>query len=1128
MLRPFLVLGLGGSGGKTLQVLKDGLLLQLRQAGWTSDDLPLAWQLLQIDVPPVSGEFHADLPDPLKGDQYLGLATPGVTYEAVDKSFTERTNANQLAREAAAGWKPRAEFVTVPIERGAGQFRAIGRMLTTFHLASINRAIQAAITRMQGLDAVAELQHVARLLAEDDAGASKSPVAVVVSSIAGGTGAGMFMDVCDVLRMTGDTWCDESVAILYTPDVFDELREQARTGVRPNALGSLSEILAGFWDVDGFSEDEQAMLSLFAGLTPQEGISRIGPRFPFLVGRSNGSVVFEHQNDSYRSMGRALSAWMTSAKVQTQMDSYVSGNWPTSTGLADVMPFKAPGQEQPFESMGFARVGLGRDRFQQYAAERLARSAIDRLLAGHMENLDIDDHRSSDQVRQDLVERVQAEFIAASGLDYTLDQVRQSVLDDEGFKRLHNGVVDELIKSVFDADHTLSAEVVEQRGRDSMGSFEKLWEQRYRAHYEQQLRAWSEQAQGRFVDFALQQSSLRGIPVTEDLIRRLSDRIVNKGVVQRIREGADAMRVQVGSVGVLDTAVNKTVSPDSPEARQIVSESANRFTRRMYSEALYAFADLLLDFQRNVIVPAGDALRAAQTDLKYRATDKRARSWPQRNDRNVPDRHRPTPNERVLLSHTDFDAAMKGLLRQQFEQGRRQGSIDDETAIDRAVWALVTQQEPGVPSVRELLEKGRKWVPENPVARPDANAMTSGPLSITIDLRPDLLRHRAQLLLTEPQTPIGRFMSMTMAEYFSDQVKADYLAPRLQALRAELAEALRAASPMVSISPRALNAVHAMPRMDEVRVFSGIPFPKGSQAHAVAEDVLTAFGMDEAARSAAFDTSAAANAHLDIFTVLATPVEAAVVDSLTEPIKSEWDKAAATGERAMEDFWRFRRTRPLPQAVPMAPTVRAAMVRGWFTAMVLGQIIDELDPTSGQGTLAVFGPGFGQVDGEFLRFSTPLLISPRAGRGDRVAGVLKSAVLAMLEANAGNMEPTKAYARLRQLGESGTRDIRTYSSLNIELRNWIENATVPAGAPLPPEKWAGPVDGSWDQRKKALATQFRKLSDNYNAKVFGPVAKLAHLDEAPRAWELRRDYLGALESLAVAVETFEVDFDVDL
>ena len=32
----------------------------------------------------------------------------------------------------------------------------------------------------------------------------------------------------------------------------------------------------------------------------------------------------------------------------------------------------------------------------------------------------------------------------------------------------------------------------------------------------------------------------------------------------------------------------------------------------------------------------------------------------------------------------------------------------------------------------------------------------------------------------------------------------------------------------------------------------------------------------------------------------------------------------------------------------------------------------------------------------------------------------------------------------------------------------------------------------------------------------------------PRAWELRRDYLGALESLAVAVETFEVDFDVDL
>jgi hypothetical protein len=39
MLRPFLLIGVGGSGGKTLRIVRDELQRRLNQSGWT-DDFP--------------------------------------------------------------------------------------------------------------------------------------------------------------------------------------------------------------------------------------------------------------------------------------------------------------------------------------------------------------------------------------------------------------------------------------------------------------------------------------------------------------------------------------------------------------------------------------------------------------------------------------------------------------------------------------------------------------------------------------------------------------------------------------------------------------------------------------------------------------------------------------------------------------------------------------------------------------------------------------------------------------------------------------------------------------------------------------------------------------------------------
>jgi hypothetical protein len=49
-MRSFLVIGLGGSGGKTIRYLKQSLNEWLNEIGWASG-LPQGWQFLHIDTP---------------------------------------------------------------------------------------------------------------------------------------------------------------------------------------------------------------------------------------------------------------------------------------------------------------------------------------------------------------------------------------------------------------------------------------------------------------------------------------------------------------------------------------------------------------------------------------------------------------------------------------------------------------------------------------------------------------------------------------------------------------------------------------------------------------------------------------------------------------------------------------------------------------------------------------------------------------------------------------------------------------------------------------------------------------------------------------------------------------------
>ena len=81
MLRPFLIIGVGGSGGKTLRAVRSALDMKLRLSGW-NHGLPAAWQFLHFDTP--LAQDGKEFPAPfLPQDSYVGLSAAHGSYSNV-------------------------------------------------------------------------------------------------------------------------------------------------------------------------------------------------------------------------------------------------------------------------------------------------------------------------------------------------------------------------------------------------------------------------------------------------------------------------------------------------------------------------------------------------------------------------------------------------------------------------------------------------------------------------------------------------------------------------------------------------------------------------------------------------------------------------------------------------------------------------------------------------------------------------------------------------------------------------------------------------------------------------------------------------------------------------------------
>src|SRR4029078_11805453 len=142
-MRRFLVVGCGGSGGATLAFIMDQLRFELHAAG--SAKLLAGWQFVQIDVPsaPETGpEGLANVPE--QGGTYIGCGPQGSSYAILDAAVSQGLGSASALHTVTTRAPHTPEEVAIPISAGAGQYRAIGRMITLSKATEIHTPLHAA------------------------------------------------------------------------------------------------------------------------------------------------------------------------------------------------------------------------------------------------------------------------------------------------------------------------------------------------------------------------------------------------------------------------------------------------------------------------------------------------------------------------------------------------------------------------------------------------------------------------------------------------------------------------------------------------------------------------------------------------------------------------------------------------------------------------------------------------------------------------------------------------------------------------------------------------------------------------------------------------------------------------
>jgi len=1113
-IAPVIVIGCGGSGGKVVLNLKRRIADELKRRGW-EHGLPGAWQFRWIDVP-TAQEQHPEFGPPLAAKEYVALA-PSDHYGDVDDQLCQSAGQHL---DRLAGWRP-SPALSLPVSRGAGQMRAVGRAVALTRPLAISDSIRSAVNAVQG--GTAELGNLARFLAggKNDSGVAvdnETPIVFVVSSLAGGTGSGIYLDVCDIVRKGFPDLTNSVLAVLFTAEVFKGVKLDG--GMAPNTVASFAELGAGALS------GGQATEPLLGPIGTQSVEGHGGPNATFVVGLSplgNGPAL-QDASDCYRAVTETLVATMMNAKfagefAAYQLTNFYNSNRPNERETRWSMLNQPLGAGLPescgyVSSFGSARLSVGSARFGEWAIDRMARSAIDYLTDGWRERgvdlLDPSerDTASDQQIVDHLVQRDRNVFIEACGLweedepdgVITHDQVLDGILNKAELGRLRDEFQSSLSSELSRAGNGnagqwagLIQDLVATRG-DSFRSTVERQTLEGRDKYAEQIVGKVSRATSKWLaEF--------GLPVTKGLVNELIEQCVT-AIDQLNRQKSDArteasrdvspyVQAELAHVG------NNKVAAGSDFVARALSQGLAPMVWEAARIRIETALGLLEMVRTRILDPLRAELKRVGNELEHPDNQQVVREWPSGSD--VGSIYRPPASEFCLMALDDWDQQYHDLLSRSV--GGSAVTVRDQILAGGFDYGPVADRKTA-PTAVTLNVSPAWWARDG--------------RSATAELRlgPDEVNDRVKTWMGDDSQPFGRFMKTGLSDYLEETHEDVDLRARHDRLRVQLGAAIKMARPLFSINGAVMQRVHAVSDLHEQVMSEDFPFAASHPARTLVSEMAESNGLEIDFRE---DHNDGIESVL-ILSNLVNPVQPGAVESLYGPIGRSWREATQVGlgsqSAQISGFNMYRRARLLTEAIPLPQISIDSICKGWFLGRLLGVVTDptENEPIKIWSRDQIDRPVAAAMPWPVLRHGDVARLDRPSHRGELLAAMLEHFALAMMLV-AQDETILDGYQALFEMGQDAEDHIAT----------WIEDGETPVGQNAQPKL----RETDPQSRKEELLSALTQLSSTLSARADegGRLSSMKAYEtfcQVPYGYELIPTQRNALHELSQAVSSMAV------
>jgi Tubulin like len=1080
MLDRFLVVGLGGSGGRTVRNLRAELNRRLFAAGYR-DGLPAGWNFLHVDVPKLCDIEDAGVDTDLP---YLGLATEGVSYRQIDGLVNGRSKA---AKSYASGWRPNPNLAVEPT-LGAGQMRAVGRMVATAGVTKLAAGLRRALADVGSADPT-ELSAVSSAVQSEKAGGTTW--VIVISSLSGGAGAGMFLDVCDAFRMLDPAVSPHLIGLLYAPDIFPDVKGASAQGIMPNALAAYAELLASYWNGEAPEANEFALLET-PELLVTRGQTRRGPSYPFIISRTNGQVTLKTQHEVFGLTAAALATLMLSDRLQQNFSESLTGNWPSAGHRPDSSGLTRSDDDlQPISSLGYASLSIGRERFTTYAAQRFAGLLGMRVLEGHRQQAD--ENISDAEILPSVVAQNLELFLANCGLrekgpddNDVLDALRGG--PDATWRDKLSAEVELVLGTVTKGKTTLDRDGAQAALTNTINARRVSFLAENKVSIDTNAEGWVTDVQGHILAAVCQSLVNSGGRGTVALLEAAS-RYLTDEVAPELRTDAASWERAAGTsagdlvAGILQKAAKK-IQTTSGDLRQAAQGGVRKWRNMgevqlhlLAAELVQNLAKEFLDPLRRTIDDAVDQLQEETDGLVGNPSP--LRRWAAGA---VPDELLPTEYETLLEDPKTWPSIYETLMKSQT------GISFAETAQQAALGVAVKNSNP--------LVTRQPWSPPFTVLSTSSSAAQG---KFLLDLRLPMLLQISYSWLETADSSFARHASERLQDWLTTSEDGRSAASRKRDFLAGLEHTLNVARPLIDLENAALARIHGDAEIanDFERFLT--PFPLESTAEIATEvkKVLSSAGFDDTQQAGAFDP-ASNQTTFGLLTVPRGPVSPLVVNSIAEPLAAD-----ASARADWSNYWQARRSRPLLQAMPAPLAFRHAVISGWFVARLLGCV--DLELVASPKVL---------FDGHWLGFGQ-FLGGPPTKPQHVLGSLLESFPLALVRAVRAD---EKALAPYQALASYGMPTSDGENALPGVVEEWLKSGVLPRGgrgAILSAETTA---DGM-DARRAVLGGILDQAQKDYSEIAEDEFVHFGD-DHVRRQWEISKAALLIVDQLRWALSAF--------